>query len=377
MRDLTCQEPSGNQILSMIKRRICLVIPSLQAGGMERVMSELAVYMASDDQNEIHLVLYDSTREIFYPVAGGVIIHLPDFTFKNRWKIVSTFRTIFFIRRTVTGISPIALLSFGELWNSFVMISLFGLKVPVYISDRCSPVKRFNLIQTVLRCLLYPRSKGIIVQTALAKDIYAKQFRHRNIKVIGNPIRSIAPTGENRENIVLSVGRFIKSKHHDRLIELFIDIELTGWKLVLIGYDHLGQSNLNLLQQIIDRRSANDRVLLLGKQTDVDHYYRQSKIFAFTSGSEGFPNVIGEAMSAGLPVIAFDCIAGPSEMITNEINGYLIPLYDYESFRQKLETLMKDEEMRTRMGDKAREDIKQFDINRVGSEYLNFILDSN
>jgi len=361
----------------MIKRRICLVIPSLQAGGMERVMSELAGYMSSDDENEIHLILYDSTREIFYPVAGSVTVHLPNFPFNHRWKISSTLRTIFFIRRTVARINPIALLSFGELWNSFVMISLVGLKVPVYISDRCSPVKRFNRMQTVLRRLLYPRSKGIIVQTALAKDIYAKQFRHRNIKVIGNPIRSIASTGENRENIVLTVGRFIKSKHHDRLIELFTDIELNGWKLILIGYDHLGQSNSNLLQKIIDNKFANEKVLLLGKQTDVDHYYRQSKIFAFTSESEGFPNVIGEAMSAGLPVIAFDCVAGPSEMITNEINGYLIPLFDYELFRKRLETLMKDEELRIRLGEKAREDIKQFEINKVGREYLDFILGLN
>src|SRR5690606_4069636 len=112
----------------------------------------------------------------------------------------------------------------------------------------------------------------------------------------------------------------------------------------------------------------NEKVLLLGKQTDVDHYYRQSKIFAFTSESEGFPNVIGEAMSAGLPVIAFDCVAGPSEMMTNEINGYLIPLFDYELFRKRLETLMKDEELRIRLGEKAREDIKQFEINKVGSE---------
>lgn len=377
MRDLAYQEPARDYLLSMIKRKICLVIPSLQAGGMERVMSELAGYMASDSQNEIHLVLYDSTREIFYPVAGGIIVHQPDFAFKHRLKLPSTLRTMYFLRKTVADISPTTFLSFGELWNSFVMISLIGLNVPVYISDRCSPVKRFDLMHDILRRLFYPRSKGIIVQTSLARDIYTKQFRHKNIRVIGNPIRSISSDIENRENIVLTVGRFIKSKNHDRLIEMFIDIELTGWKLVLIGYDHLGQSNSNLLQQIINRRSAKDRVLLLGKQSDVDYYYRKSKIFAFTSDSEGFPNVIGEAMSAGLPVVAFDCMAGPSEMISNDINGYLIPLYDYDSFRNKLESLMKDEELRTRLGGKAREDIKRFAIDKVGKEYLDFVLESN
>lgn len=344
---------------------------------MERVMSELTAYMAADGQYEIHLVLYDSTREIFYPVPEEVIVHLPDFVFKHRSKITSTFRTMFFIRRTVAGIKPVTLLSFGELWNSFVMISLIGLDVPVYISDRCSPAKRFNLLQTVIRRLLYPHSSGIIVQTAMARELYAKQFRHRNIRVIGNPIRSIKSIGDNRDNIVLTVGRLIKSKNHDRLIEMFLDIDLPGWKLILIGYDHLGQSNYEILQQIIDRRSANDRVLLLGKQTDVDQFYCQSRIFAFASESEGFPNVIGEAMSAGLAVVAFDCIAGPSEMISDDNNGYLIPLNDYGSFRSKLETLMRDGELRIRIGERAVKDIKRFAIDKVGKEYLEFILGLN
>lgn len=344
---------------------------------MERVMIELAGYMASDDQNEIHLVLYDSTREIFYPIPKQIFVHKPDFTFKHRRKFSSAFRTLFFLRRTIAVIKPITILSFGELWNSFVMISLIGQNVPVFISDRCSPARSFDRIQTMFRCLLYPHSSGIIVQTELAKNLYAKQFRHQNIKVIGNPIRSIKSVVDNRDNIVLSVGRLIKSKNHDRLIELFLDIDLPGWKLILIGYDHLGQSNYDLLQQIIDRRSANKKVFLLGKQTDVDRYYRQSKIFAFMSDSEGFPNVIGEAMSAGLPVVAFDCIAGPSEMISNAINGYLVPLYDYSTFRSKLEALMKDDELRTRLGERAVVDIKRFAIDKVGRQYLEFILGSN
>ena len=88
------------------------------------------------------------------------------------------------------------------------------------------------------------------------------------------------------------------------------------------------------MRRIIADNNAEDKVFLEGKQADVETYYFKSKVFAFTSSSEGFPNVIGEAMSARLPVIAFDCIAGPSEMIKDNENGFLIPLFNFGQFRR-------------------------------------------
>ena len=170
------------------------------------------------------------------------------------------------------------------------------------------------------------------------------------------------------------VGRLIKSKHQDKLIELFLNIKIPGWRLILVGYDHLKQKNYERLQEIIAQNKAEHKVFLEGKQADVDNYYAISKIFTFTSSSEGFPNAIGEAMSAGLPAVAFDCVAGPSEMIKDNYNGFLIPLFDYNKFQEKLEMLMTHEDLRASFGKKASEDIKQFSIIRIGEQYLQFIL---
>jgi GalNAc-alpha-(1->4)-GalNAc-alpha-(1->3)-diNAcBac-PP-undecaprenol alpha-1,4-N-acetyl-D-galactosaminyltransferase len=356
-------------------RKLCLVIPSLQAGGMERVMSELAGYFAVKEYIEIHLVLYGISRQIFYPIPDNIIIYKPHFGFNNKWRLFFTLKTLFYLRKTVKKIEPDSILSFGELWNSFVLLSLFGLKYPVYISDRCSPEKRFNAYHTFLRKILYPRAKGIIAQTKKACEIYSKKFNHRNISIIGNPIREIKDTGKTeKQNIVLMVGRLIKSKNQDKLIELFLKIRIPGWRLIIVGYDHLQQKNSEHLQAIITRNKAEDKVLLVGKQADVESYYTMSKIFAFTSSSEGFPNVLGEAMTAGLPAIAFDCVAGPSEMIKDNYNGFLIPLFDYKQFQDKLEILMKDEKLRYSFGKNAKVDIRQFSITRIGEQYLRFIL---
>ena len=342
---------------------------------MERVMSELAGYFATRRDIEQHLVLYGINMEIFYPVPENIIIHTPSFRFNNRCRMFSSLRTLCYLRSTIKKINPKSILSFGEYWNSFVLIALIGLKYPVYISDRCSPEKKFNAFHTYLRGVLYPRAEGIIGQTEKAKEIYLTQFKHNNVTVIGNPIREITAVSVTaKENIVLMVGRLIKSKYQDKLIELFLNIRIPDWKLILVGYDHLQQNNYERLQEIITNNKAEHKVILAGKQSDVENYYNKSKIFAFTSSSEGFPNAIGEAMSAGLPVVAFDCVAGPSEMIKDNHNGFLIPLFDYEKFQEKLETLMKHEDLRARFGKNARENIKTFSISRIGEQYLEFIL---
>jgi GalNAc-alpha-(1->4)-GalNAc-alpha-(1->3)-diNAcBac-PP-undecaprenol alpha-1,4-N-acetyl-D-galactosaminyltransferase len=347
----------------------------LQAGGMERVMSELAGYFASNSDCEIHLVLYGISREIFYDIPDSVIVHKPAFEFNDNWRFVYTLKTLLFLRKKMKAIHPDSILSFGEYWNSLVLIALLCLKYPVYVSDRCQPDKSLGKIHDRLRKWLYPRATGIIAQTGKAKDIYNAQFLNNNIAVIGNPIREIPAKGNiEKENIVLSVGRLIRSKHHDKLIELFLKISNPDWKLIIVGYDHLKQKNSEKLKRIISDNSAEDRVILAGKQSDVESYYLKSKIFAFTSSSEGFPNVIGEAMSAGMPVIAFDCIAGPSDMIVDNENGYLIPLFDYDQFQTKLEKLMNNEELQIQMGDNAIESIKKFTITKVGDEVSRFIL---
>jgi GalNAc-alpha-(1->4)-GalNAc-alpha-(1->3)-diNAcBac-PP-undecaprenol alpha-1,4-N-acetyl-D-galactosaminyltransferase len=354
---------------------ICLTIPSLQPGGMERVMSELACYFASKSEPEVHLVLYGISREIFYPIPDKIIIHIPQFKFDNRWRLFCTFRTLYFLRNTIKKINPRSILSFGEYWNSFILISLYGLKFPVFVSDRCQPDKRLGKLHDWLRKKLYPKAAGIIVQTQKAGEIYNKQFNFQNIRVIGNPIRAINDKDNVvKENIVLMVGRLIKTKHQDKLIEIFTRISKPGWKLVIVGYDHLRQNNSEKLKRIIEYNNARNSVILEGKQADVETYYLKSRIFAFTSSSEGFPNVIGEAMSAGLPVIAFDCIAGPSEMIKDNQNGFLVPLFDYIKFQNKLEELMDNEKLRISFGKMARIDIMRFSIDSIGEKYFQLLL---
>lgn len=358
------------------KIKICLVIHSLQAGGMERVMSELASYFASKENIETHLILYGLNREIFYSIPDNVIVHSPKFKFDNNKRWISTLKTISYLRKTISHIQPKATLSFGEYWNNFVLLSMLGLKHSVYVSDRSQPDKSLGKLQDYLRKKLYPKAKGIILQTEKAKQIFLKSVKHTNIAVIGNPIRELnqVDTAVQKKKTVIMVGRLIRSKNQDKLIEIFAKINAPDWNLMLVGYDHLKQKNMDRLKALSKDLKVDDRVIFTGKHDKVEELYLQSSIFAFTSSSEGFPNVIGEAMSAGLPVVAFDCVAGPSEMINDGQNGFLIPLFDSVEFEAKLSLLMNNQSLREELGANAKQSIQRFSKDTICDEFYKFMI---
>jgi GalNAc-alpha-(1->4)-GalNAc-alpha-(1->3)-diNAcBac-PP-undecaprenol alpha-1,4-N-acetyl-D-galactosaminyltransferase len=357
------------------KKSVVFVIPALNPGGMQRVMSELVNYYSEQDDIYVHLVLYGKTREMFYNISDKIILYRPKFNEKKTNNLVSILKTLIFIRRTILNIQPESVLSFGEIWNNLVLISLFKVRIPIYISDRCKPDKSFGKINGTLRKLLYPTSTGVIAQTQKAKELYHKQFLHKNISVIGNPIRLIKTNQTiERENIIISVGRLIETKNFDRLIRIFSQLKSENWKLVIVGGNALNQNNMPKLKQLIFDLGIENKVLMTGGVKNVDEYLLRSKIFAFTSSSEGFPNVIGEAMSAGLPVVSYDCLAGPSEMIENGENGFLVPLYDDEMFKEKLEYLVANQNVITEFGQNAQQSIKKYSVEIIAKKYKNILL---
>lgn len=342
---------------------------------MERVMSEIAMNFSLKSNIESHIVLYDNLREIFYHLPENVIIHTPSFRFNNKLRLYFTLKTLFFLRNTIRKIKPASVLSLGEYWNSFVLLSLLGLNYPVFVSDRSQPDKSLGIFHNLLRHLLYRTAKGLIFQTEKAKDIYLSKLKHPNVAVIGNPIRQFdsSPPPKKREKLVLMVGRLIRTKNQDTLIEIFAKINHPDWKLVIVGYDHLKQHHLVRLKRLAEELNVEKKVIFLDKTDNVEEIYSRSSIFAFTSSSEGFPNAIGEAMAAGLPVVAFDCIAGPSEMVIDGRTGFLVPMFDYDLFELRLSQLMNDENLREIFGANAREHIRTFSPDKICLAFYEFI----
>ena len=93
--------------------------------------------------------------------------------------------------------------------------------------------------------------------------------------------------------------------------------------------------------------------------------YRDSSILMSTSLFEPFGLVIPEAMSCGVPVVAYDCQFGPSSLITNGEDGFLVTRDDRQAFSIRMNQLMTDTEVRQQMGRKAIESAKRFSAIQV------------
>lgn len=357
--------------------RVVCVIHSLQLGGMEKVMSILINNFSVHHAADVHLVLIGRHRLIDFPIDNRITIHKPAFTFNEQIRTISTIKTLWFIRSKIKELKPHSILSFGELWNNLVLISCVGLPYPIYISDRSQPNKNLGVIHNFLKKRLYPLAKGYIAQTSHAENVAEKLNLNANIKVIGNPIQINLPTSISKEKIVLSVGRLIPSKNFDKLIDIFCKLDVPGWKLVIVGGD---ANNLNLskdLKNKIESLNKSEAVELVGASKDVMKYYAKSEIFAFASSSEGFPNVVGEALSAGLAVISFDCIAGPRDMIKNRVNGELIELYNYSDFENRLKVLMEDEALRKTYAQEAIKSMRAYSDVQISANFFHFITAQN
>ena len=92
--------------------------------------------------------------------------------------------------------------------------------------------------------------------------------------------------------------------------------------------------------------------------------------YALTSRAEGFPMVLIEAMSAGVPLVAMDCPRGPGEIVADGANGFLVDDGDVAGFSAALRTLVEDDELRRSCGRQAHQDSRAYVAEAVVADWL-------
>lgn len=348
--------------------KIILVIPTLKQGGAERIMSELANVWSSQE-HEVHIVLLAKSED-FYKLHTNVIVHKLAFNYTNRLnKTYGELQVFFNLRKIIQNEKPDFVLSFMTKYNALTILASAFLSTKVFVSDRSNPKKKLPLLIAMLRKLTYLHADGIIAQTSLAKDVLIKETGNKNIAIIPNPLKEVRTFSEmKREKVILNTGRLVIEKGQKYLLEAFAKVEDTEWKLVILGDGPLRHK----LEEQTDLLGLKDRVLMPGTVNDVDKWLAKASIFAFPSISEGFPNALVEAMSAGLPCVSFDCDAGPRDFIKDTDNGYLVPVGDVVTFLERIENLMNNDNLRKKIGQEATKIREEFESTMIANKYLYF-----
>lgn len=176
-----------------------------------------------------------------------------------------------------------------------------------------------------------------------------------------------------KEKRLVSVGRLSSEKGYMDLLKIFyiLSKKHSDWKLDIIG-DGAERDNL---QEFINNYKLNDVVVLHGfRDKDyINNIFKKSSIYTMTSYTESFGIVLIEAMSFGLPCIAFSSAEGARELISSGKNGYLIKNRSYKAYIKKVEDLMNDIDKRKQIGKAGRESIKKYTSSVVGDIWFKLL----
>ncbi|WP_136465433.1 glycosyltransferase family 4 protein [Flagellimonas onchidii] len=356
------------------KAKIAFVIPSLSSGGAERVVSTLSNSLCKD--YEVHIICLIKTIP-FYKIHDQVRVHYCIETQNNSSGLLTAVKNNILLVKKITRIAKNCnidiLLSFITSANVLSIISAKLSGIQVIVSERNNPEKDYiPKMWKLLRNGLFPFASLIVVQTEAIKDFYTKKMGEKKLVIIPNPISTDfsppvvnASTQKSKENIVLTVGRLNSQKAQDVLIKAFASSKNGGWKLYLVGEGEERER----LENLIDSYGLQQKVLLLGRVEKMQEVYEKAKIFAFSSIFEGFPNALIEAMYFGLACVSTNCPTGPSDLIDNGKNGYLVEVNDIVALTKRLNTLMEDEGLRMSLGEKAQQTVSNFNAVNITKEW--------
>jgi glycosyltransferase involved in cell wall biosynthesis len=364
-------------------KKILLVIPSLAGGGAERVALNILKYL-DRERFILSLVLFDCKGEYLTQVPKDVIIYC--LNKKNR---LNSFKFIILLAfKIYPKVKPDIVISFLEYANLIVLISrkLSPTKPPIIISERNNTLqdKKYERLINIKTLWwikrIYPQTDKIIaVSKGVAKDL-AKSFGVPNEKIqvicngidlkfiekaVQEPFNDIVWIRGNTPDII-ACGRLQYQKNYPLLLEAFAKAQKHIDSRLLI----LGQGeDRSLLEGLVARLGIQDRVVFLGFQKNPYKYLAASDIFVLSSHWEGFPNVILEAMACNVPVISTRCPYGPEEIITDGVNGLLIPVGDKDAMAEAIIRLLKDKKLRKHLIMGGNKRVKDFSIDKMTLEY--------
>ncbi|SKB37023.1 glycosyltransferase family 4 protein [Macellibacteroides fermentans] len=369
--------------------KIVYCIHSLfNSGGMERVLTNKANFLVNNIDCEIKIVTTEQENKLpFYELDPKIEIINLDINYskdnsKNVFsKIINTL---------------VKFRKHKKLLNNFLLnyqpdtvISLFGneayflyqlnLKSKIILEIHFSKNFRLQLDRKGIRRIIdvartfndqriAKKYNDFIVLTNEDK----KRWKCDNINVIHNasffkPERQ----SSNDNKIVLCVARFTYQKGLDILLNCWSHVvkKHKDWKLCIIGD---GEEKQNLIT-LINTLQINDSVEIKPPTQNIELEYINSSIYIMTSRYEGMPMVLIEAMACGLPVVSFACQSGPSDIISNGIDGYLVENRNEEQLIQKLEELITNNHLRKEMGKNAIKKSMNFDQSYIMEKWIKLI----
>lgn len=320
--------------------KLVVVIHGLPMGGAEKFLIGLLNYLRKN-KFDSHLILLGSDDELQKELHPEIPIY----------KILKTWRFDFSIvarlKKKINSISPNCIMCINT--YSFFLTKLatyFTHEYPIVLSPHSTkPFSIYNFLQNLLYYRFISRSDFVIYLCNAQKEYLNKVYRLSSHKkfVNYNGIDISYFNSSNTSNddvidlkkqlgisekhkLIVQVARIQPEKRHDVSIKALSKLNMhikNNVHLLLVGGG--SQKRISNLKSLASQLGVENHVHFLGAQSDVRLFYKSAHLFTLTSESETFSLAALEAMAVGLPVVLTD-VGGAREMITENINGYLVPV---------------------------------------------------
>ena len=314
-------------------------------GGSERVCVNLANEWAK--KHEVHIVVLN--------LDNDVNTHLLDSSVKVHELGVSRLRysalpMLKYIRKNRPGFMFIFGMEMAIILNKLKKLRLVDTKLVVRIlnnvnislakEDNVSPVVENYLKRSQIQ--MQDMDVVIAQCKAMGKMLFdSKVVSGDKLKVIYNPVSSdliskvdvLRKGNKAQSNNITFIGRIDPQKQPDHLIRAFEKIkkELPEAILRLVGDGSLTEQ----IKKLVSDLNLDGSVIFDGIRKDMENVYADCDVVVLTSQYEGMPNALIEAIGCGIPVVSYDCPIGPSEIIEDGVNGFIIDQDDTDEFAQK------------------------------------------
>ena len=386
--------------------KIAFCTPALySAGGVERVVSFKASYFAEQLGYDVTIIVTEGQgRACYFPLSDKVKVINFELGFEELWK-ASFMKKVYLyltkqrqykrlLKTELIHIRPDITISMLRREINFLTDIPDGSKKIGELHVNRANYRNFeandsNIIKRLfakfwMRSLVgkLRRLDQLVVLTEKSKVSWPELS---NVTVIPDPITILreketvnsvefAVAGKRGVGVnrVVTIGRYAYQKGYDLLLQAWAELsrirELENgeeWTL-----DIYGQGDQTDYRQLMTELGIDsNKCHLNGPVEDVVKAYQESSIFVLSSRFEGFGMVLIEAMACGLPVVSFDCPAGPDEIITDGVDGLLVPSGDVHALAEKLMTLMSDENLRKRLGQQARQTARRYEMTTIADQW--------
>lgn len=207
-------------------------------------------------------------------------------------------------------------------------------------------------------------SGALVVLTDKDKKNYQDNIRTKTpIYAISNPVNRHDFVYDVHSKTILSAGLLLPIKGYEKAIQVarkVFDV-CPDWKWLICGEG----PERNHLEQLIKEYNLQEKMILKGTVQNMEEQYQRASMFVMTSQMEGLPMVLLEAKSWGLPLVSFDIMTGPSDIIQDGINGYLIEEGNIDEMAERIVELIKDDSKRKAFSKESQRDMDKFGMEGI------------